>query len=58
MSEKYNDLYNLINDNAEAGKFFDSLPYYVQETIIERSNNILTKNDLYSYADNILRGDK
>lgn len=58
MEEKYDGLYNLIEQNGSAENFFNSLPDYVQDMISQRASNICTETDLYSYAENLLRGDK
>ncbi len=56
--QSYKNLSEMLSQNKEAYSFFTSLPEYVQETISERANNIRTKSDLHTYAENLLSGDK
>jgi hypothetical protein len=56
--DKYNDLNDLLSKNARAGKFFDTLPSYVQEMIRERGSNIQSEHEMRMYAENIVQGDK
>jgi len=57
MSEKYYDLYDLIEQNEEAGEYFSGLPDYIQEMIDDRSDRIRSIDELKRYADNLLSGD-
>ena len=57
MAKKYSDLFELINANARAHEYFDTLPDYVQETISERASHINSFASLCDYAENLTRGD-
>ena len=56
--DTYNTLDDLLSKNAHAGKFFDTLPSYVQEMIRARGSNIRSEHDMRMYAENIVQGDK
>lgn len=58
MDEKYSDLNTLIQQNAEAGRYFSSLPDYVKESIGERSSSVNSFESLRDYAENLLRDDE
>ncbi|MPN51035.1 hypothetical protein SDC9_198676 [bioreactor metagenome] len=55
--KKYRDLYNLIEHDSEAKKYFYSMPDFVREGISERSGNVNSIQSLRDYAENLLRGD-
>jgi len=57
MNKKYDDLYNLLKDDAEARSYYNSLPQYVRETIAERADNVNSMSSLRDYAQNLTRGD-
>ena len=57
MREKPEGLRNLLRSNTDAEEFFSALPAYVQESIVDRGNNIKTERDLKNFAENFLRGD-
>ena len=57
MSEKYNGLYSLIEQNHKANEYFVSLPDYVKDQISQRAHNINSLESLQDYAENLLRGD-
>ncbi len=48
----------LLKQDKALERFFYSLPEYVQETIRERGNNMMSADDVYAYAENYTRGDK
>lgn len=58
MSNKYYDLFDLIEQDEEASDVYSSLPDYIQDMIDDRADNIRSVSDLKSYADNLLSGDK
>jgi hypothetical protein len=58
MSEKYGDLYSLIDEDHEANSYYASLPYYVKQSISCRSQNINSFESLRDYAENLLRADE
>lgn len=45
------------NFNGELKEYFDSLPKFVQETIMQTNAQILTKKDLESIANKITKAD-
>lgn len=57
MKPKPEGLQNLLRECSDADEFFSSLPAYVQESIVDRGNNIKTERDLKNFAENLLRGD-
>jgi len=54
---KYSNLSELINDDAKAKKYFNSLPDYVRQHIYSRSSGVNSFESLRDYAENLLRGD-
>ena len=57
MEQKYNDLSNLIAQDVQANRYFNSLPGYVKDSIKQRGSNVNTLGNLKDYAENLLRGD-
>lgn len=57
-TKKYTNLTDLLNNNPQANRFFTKLPDYVQSSIQERGNDILSEDMLHRYADNLTAGDK
>lgn len=57
MMEKYTDVYDLIHNDDKAEKYFDCLPGYVQDSIVERASSVNSFDSLCSYAENLVRGD-
>jgi hypothetical protein len=58
MPNKYSGLNQLIEQDKEANRYFESLPDYVKETISARSENINSFASLCDYAENLLRDDE
>jgi hypothetical protein len=59
MNDKnFGDLTSLLKNNKEAYDYFTGLPQYVREMISDRRDNVKTIDDLRTYADNLLSGDK
>ncbi|MDF1494652.1 hypothetical protein [Caproiciproducens sp. CPB-2] len=58
MKGKYSGLYELIEEDSEAGEYFDNLPEYVQESISAREENINSFASLRDYAENLMRDDE
>ena len=58
MLKKYPDLYSLIDQEAEADQFYNSLPDYVREMISQRATSVNSFESLQNYADNLLQGDR
>lgn len=54
---KYNGLFDLIDNDDESNQFFSALPSYVKDSIGQRADSIVSRDALYSYADNLLQGD-
>ena len=57
MHKKYSGLNELIQQDAEANKYYSLLPDYVQEQISERGDGVNSLASLQDYAENLLRGD-
>lgn len=55
---KYNSITNLLNGDPKAKKYFNTLPGYVQEAIMQRGHNVNSFESLCHYADNLTEGDK
>lgn len=55
--QKFTNLNNLLQNDANASQFFAGLPDYVQQTIQERADSIHDQEDLETYANNLLQGD-
>lgn len=58
MPNKYNGLDDLIKQDSDANKYFNSLPGYVKDTISARCENINSFASLRDYAENLLRTDE
>ena len=58
MNGKYSDLYSLIQQDAEAGRYYSSLPDYVKQSIGQRASNVNSIESLRDYAENLLRDDE
>ena len=54
----FSELGELLSDCPHAKTYFMSLPDYVQGMIQQRSGNVHTEDELHSYAENLLSGDK
>jgi len=48
----------LLSTSTGAKQYFNSLPEYVQEMIIQRRESIKSEDELHRYADNLTQGDK
>ena len=57
MNTKYNGLENLIQQDAEAGRYYSSLPEYVKVSIQQRAGSVNSFESLRNYAENLLRAD-
>lgn len=57
MSKKFSNLDELIANDNEAHQYFSSLPSYVRQQVVTRSDSINSLESLKTYADNLLRGD-
>jgi len=51
-------LQDLLGSSDSAKSYFLSLPDYVQGMIQQRSQSILSEDELRRYAENLLEGDK
>ena len=49
---------NLLGGSSAARQYFNSLPEYVQQMIVQRRQSIKNEDDLHSYASNLTQGDK
>jgi hypothetical protein len=58
VEAKYSDLYSLIQQDAEAGRYYSSLPDYVKQSIGQRSSSVNSFESLRDYAENLLRDDE
>lgn len=57
MPKKYAGLHELIEQDKEANRYYQSLPDYVKDTMQTRSQNINSFSSLCDYAENLLRND-
>ena len=48
----------LLSASPQARQYFDSLPQYVQEMIVQRRESIKSEDELHRYAGNLTQGDK
>ncbi|MEA5058081.1 hypothetical protein SDC9_197115 [bioreactor metagenome] len=55
--QKYNDMYDLFQNDKNAKQYFDKFPDYVREQISTRANGVRSMENLQDYAENLLRGD-
>ncbi len=55
---KYENVHELFKSDPAAKHYFDSLPDYVQATILERANRVNSFDSLQDYAQNLTRGDQ
>lgn len=58
MEQKYSGLDTLIQQNAEAGRYYSSLPSYVKESVRQRADGVNSFESLRDYAENLLRADE
>ena len=58
MQQKYNDLFNLIEHDQEANRYYSSLPGYVKQAMQLRAQNVNSIESLQDYAENLLRDDE
>lgn len=54
---KYHDMYELLNQDQRAKRYFDQLPDYVRDQISTRAGNVNSLASLQDYAENLLRMD-
>lgn len=52
----YPDLFELLRNDEEARKLFESLPLYVRTSINDRPNHINSLSSLRSYVDGFTKG--
>ena len=57
MSQKYESLAQLLQHDARARAFYDSLPDYVRDQIKTRGQSVNSYESLSDYADNLTRGE-
>lgn len=57
MQKQYQDLYSLIQQDKEAGRYYSCLPGYVKESISQRAENVNSFESLRDYAENLTRAD-
>ena len=57
MDPKYPNMYQLLESDAVARRYFDDLPDYVRDQIRTRADNVNSIDSLRDYAENLLRGD-
>ena len=56
--DSHKGLNGLLGTSPAAKQYFNSLPEYVQEMIVERRQNIKSEDELHRAADNLTQGDK
>lgn len=54
---KYPDLNTLLQSDAHAKAYFNTLPDYVQSQIMSRAGHVNSFDSLQDYAENLTRGD-
>ncbi len=57
INMKYSDLNALVEKDARAKQYFNSLPDYVQSQISTRAEGVNSMASLQDYAENLTRGD-
>ena len=55
--KKYRSLNSLIQSDKAAKEYFNSLPDYVRDSILDRADSVNSLESLCDYAENLLRGD-
>lgn len=58
MQKYYSDLQDLIRQDPEAGRYYQSLPGYVKEAVGQRAQSVNSLESLRDYAENLLRDDE
>ncbi len=58
MTDKYIDLFDMMEQDPEAEDYYVNLPDYIKDMIDDRADNVRTFEELRNYADNLLSGDK
>jgi len=53
---KYNNLYEVLEQEKKANEYYFSLPEYVRSSISQRADNVNSFDSLKDYAENLLRG--
>ncbi len=56
--QHYEDLYNLIQKDEEARRYFNCLPDTVKESLAQRSDSVNSMASLRDYAENLTRDDE
>ncbi|MGI5876854.1 MAG: hypothetical protein ACOX6X_08650 [Dethiobacteria bacterium] len=54
---KYRDMYEMLEKDPKARKYFDELPAYVRNQISTRAGNVNSYESLKRYVENLLSGD-
>lgn len=57
MAGKYSGLKQLIEQDQEAKRYYESLPGYVQEAVFQREDGVNSFESLRHYVDNLTEGD-
>lgn len=58
MQEQYQNLYQLIQQDSEAGRYYSCLPDFVKESISQRADSVNSFENLRDYAENLTRDDE
>ncbi len=58
MQKSYGDLYSLLKQDPEAGRYFDSLPGYVKDAVGQRAQSVTSMENLRDYVENLTREDE
>ena len=57
MTNKYGDMYSLMENDRQAKDYFHTLPDYVRDHMKQRAGHINSLASMQDYAENLLRGD-
>lgn len=55
--DRYHNLTEMLAVNHAAHAYFNGLPDYIREMIVERGDNVHSPSELQGYAEKLLRGD-
>ncbi len=58
MSAEFYDLFDLLEQDIEAGDYYSELPLFVQEMIEDKADSVRNIDDLKNYADNFLNAEE
>lgn len=56
--KQYENVNQLLKDDPYAKKYYDSLPAYVREGVLERANELSSFDKMCAFISNFTQGDR